>query len=139
MKKVIAILLSVVLLFFSLGVTVATHYCFDTPTDTKLFATLGEIGCGMMQASVDCEALPEETDGLSRQSCCSSDFTQLEIENEFEVSQELIPTQLQFAVAFVASFQLRYQIQTVRNELRIPPPPDLSGLNRQVKFQSFLI
>jgi hypothetical protein len=135
MKQIISILLSHLLLLSSSGVAYAQHFCGDYEMMGKITLGQEQMSCGMVMADTVCEDEQAED-----HHCCDNEYTQVDTDDHFATTD----FNIQFAVAFVASLDVAYQIDLVNNyNLQVDnfkfydPPPLLRDV--QVLYDTFLI
>ena len=139
MKSAVSILLSVCVLFGSLGITIATHYCYDKAVKTSVLLSLNTFGCGMMETSTACSATGEGSPALTQGSCCDNKFQVADFDDDFKPQTVIPEIDLNFLNAFVAtSIHFSSGPKVVSPRYNFHPPP-LLETDRQVLFQSFLI
>lgn len=138
-KSSISILLSISILFSSLGLTVATHYCYDEAVEIRFLYDLNEFGCGMAQLEDDSEITVEGTANLSERSCCQSNFVVAEIDSDYKPQIIDLDLNIDFLTSLiVTSMELTVspRIKTITPSYHSPP---LIEQDKRVLFQSFLI
>ena len=135
MKPVISILLSVLLLASSTGITYAKHFCGDFEMMAEV--TLGEksLSCGM--AMEDSACADEEAEGHN---CCDNEYVQVVVDDNFANSNYDIDIHQPFVAAFVAIFVLQelYDFDDSPDFLSDYRPPPLYK-DIPVLYETFLI
>jgi hypothetical protein len=135
MSKVISILLSVLLLLSSTGITYAQHYCGEFEMLSKV--TLGEehLSCGMAMEVSDCE----ENNALDDH-CCDNQYTSVITDDNFAKANFNIDFHQSFVLPFVSVFVLQQLVehQTSLDNYTLYYPPPLYK-NIPVLYQTFLI
>lgn len=81
MKRIIAILLSLVVLFSTTGFTLVTHFCGGVAAESKVVLFGDAPGCGMEDIKSDCE---DNGVNYTKKSCCDNERIEVKIEDEFE-------------------------------------------------------
>ena len=136
MKRFISIVLSLLLLLSSTGITYAQHYCGEHEMMAKV--TLGHemLSCGMVMSHDDgCQDEPKEDHG-----CCDNKYTHVDVDDNYaDVSLDL-----QLNPVFVASFVAVFVVGEASTYNKNPdyfkdysPPPLLEDL--QVLYETYLI
>lgn len=139
MKTAISILLSITVLFGSLGVTIATHYCYDEAVKTSVLLSLETFGCGMSETS---EAFYPPADGspaLTQGSCCENKFQVADLDDDFKPQAAVTLFDLNFLIAVVATSANLSTSPDIHRSHRTLHPPPLIETDRQILFQTFLI
>lgn len=135
MKQVISILLSLLLLLSSTGITYAKHFCGDYEMMAEV--TLGEknLSCGMTMDDFACE--DEEAEGHS---CCDNEYVQVNIDDNFANASFDLDIQQSFVAVFVSVFILQelYDFDDSLNSLSDYCPPPLYK-DIPVLYETFLI
>lgn len=138
-KSAISIFLSVTILFASLGLTVATHYCLDQAVETRILFDLEDFGCGMAQMEEKCDFKSEDGPNIKQRSCCESTFEVADLDSDFKPQFQDQTLQINFLTALiVTSFDLAAspRVETI---LSSSHPPPLISQDKRILFQSFLI
>lgn len=137
MKKILAILLSLILLFTNMGFSMTTHYCGGHAVKSKLVLGDKSVDCGMEKMDDNCET--GSGTSITKKSCCENHFMSLSVENEFQPTVAQPSLDVNFVFTFVYTylelFSSNIEHETSYGEYS-PPPKKQS---RQVLFQSFLI
>lgn len=107
LKKLLSIFLASLILFFSAGFKIATHYCGEEAVDSS-FSVLGNVeSCGMDKEELsDCSTNQSR---FQKKDCCSDEVLNLEIDNKFELKKNnFSKIELSFVSVFfhVAYFNL---------------------------------
>ncbi len=115
MKQITSILLSLLLLASSTGITYAKHFCGDFEMMAEV--TLGEksLSCGMVMEDTACE-----DEDAADHDCCDNEYTQVDVDDNFAQSSFNLNFHQPFIAAFVSVFILQENI--VENKT-----PDLLG------------
>lgn len=98
-KQVISIVLSLLLLLSSSGLTYAQHFCGDYEMMSKI--TLGEahLSCGMEMMSATCEDTHD-----AMHNCCDNEYTAIDVDDNFATSSFDFQLNPVFVIAFVSIF-----------------------------------
>ncbi|MGK0428321.1 MAG: hypothetical protein ACJAUR_002441 [Ulvibacter sp.] len=135
MSKIISILLSVLLLLSSTGVTYAQHFCGEFEMLSKV--TLGEehLSCGMVMDVPSCD-----DNVVEDYHCCATQYTSVSTDDNFAKANFNIDFDKSFAIAFVSVFVLQqlveYEASIDDYTLYYPPP---LYKNIPVLYETFLI
>lgn len=137
MKSIFATILACLILFFSAGFKIATHYCGEVAVSTILTTDGVAEGCGMEEtSSKDCNS---ESSSVSKKSCCNDDVVNLEIEDDYQPNEKAdYSVNLDFVQAFVYLFINNLFDESKEIEFKEYPPP-LVQHNILVEHQTFLI
>ncbi|MDC3220625.1 hypothetical protein OAT71_02305 [Flavobacteriales bacterium] len=100
MRSVISILLATMILFFSAGFKLATHFCGDVAVSTTLTTDGVAEGCGMESNNGnDCES---DVPQASKKSCCDDSAVSLVIEDDYQLTEKRSTNlNINFVQAFV--------------------------------------
>ncbi|GAB5399024.1 MAG: hypothetical protein Aureis2KO_06090 [Aureisphaera sp.] len=135
MKQIISILLSLLLLISSTGVTYAQHFCGEYEMMAKV--TLGQevLSCCMVAMDSGCEDESAEDHG-----CCDNKYTQVDIDDNFADASFDIQLEPAFVASFVAVFVLQQDPDLDNNPdfFKDYSPPPLED-NLHVLYESYLI
>lgn len=135
MRNVISIMLSLLLLASSSGITYAQHYCGDYEMLSKV--TLGEeyLSCEMTLKTDGCEEGDTED-----HRCCDNQYTSVDTDNHFTKASFDIDFDQPGVVAFVAVFlnQITFEFEETSNEIPLYHPPPLYR-DIPLLYESFLI
>ena len=137
MKKIFSIILSILFLFSSVGVTFATHYCGGKVFSKKITYITNTDGCGMeSDRQLPCE--PNKS-SVKKKSCCDDDLEIFKITDEYNPSSFDFNLNLGFLTAFFNSVeQLSSQTSSTFSKYKNYRPPLLER-DITVLVQSFLI
>ncbi|MGE0562553.1 MAG: hypothetical protein AB7O47_12110 [Flavobacteriales bacterium] len=135
MKKIFSAILSLVILFTSMGFTLSSHICGGKKVKTVLDLGVSDVSCGMEKTESKCQ-----TDKQMKSNCCQDEFQKIQINDSY--TQEFIKEKIitsNYVLLFVAvlfDFFPNENIQSFIYKDYIPPPliKDIP-----VFFQSFLI
>ena len=135
MKQVISIVLTLLLLLSSSGVTYAEHFCGDHKMMGKI--TLGEatLSCGMAMPVSTCE------DELAAEPhCCDNQYTSIDTDDNFAGESYDLQVNPTFVASFVAVFVLQCEREFTKDfdYFKDYSPPPL-GEDLQVLYETFLI
>ena len=135
MSKIISILLSVLLLVSSTGITYAQHYCGEFEMLSKV--TLGEehLSCGMAMEISGCDDNEAED-----RHCCDNQYTSVTTDDNFAKTNFNIDFHQSFAIAFVSVFVLQQVVEyksSLDNYALYHPPPLYKNI--PVLYETFLI
>lgn len=135
MKQVISIVLTVLLLLSSSGVTYAEHFCGDHKMMGKI--TLGEanLSCGMaMPVSICGDEITDEPH------CCDNQYTSIDTDDNFAGVSYDLQVNPTFVASFIAVFVLQGEREFAKefDYYKDYSPPPL-GEDLQVLYETFLI
>lgn len=136
MSKLISILLSVLLLVSSTGLTYAKHYCGDFEMLAEVTFGEKQLSCGMVIESSSCDG--EET---VDHNCCDNEYTQIETDDNFaKATYNLDLYQPFFVTVFVSVFvqQKFFYSDPTHDIFSDYRPPPLYG-DYTVLYETFLI
>jgi hypothetical protein len=135
MQKIFSAILSLVILFTSMGFTVSSHICGGKKVKTVLDLGVSNVSCGMEKTENKCQ-----TDKQMKSNCCQDEFQKIQIKDNYTqvFAKEKIITS-DYVVLFVTvlfSFFPNENIQSFTYKDYLPPPliKDIPVL-----VQSFLI
>ena len=135
MSKIISILLSVLLLLSSTGITYAQHYCGEFEMLSKV--TLGEehLSCGMAMETSGCEDSDAED-----HHCCDNQYTSVTTDDHFAKANFNIDFHQSFVIAFISVFALQQMVEykTSLDDYALYHPPPLN-MDIPVLYDTFLI
>ena len=134
MKKFFSVILSLVILFTSMGFTLSSHHCGGKRVKTVLNLGITDVSCGMENSKKGC------SDSTKMNSnCCQDEFQKIQLNNDYTqvVSYEKIS--LDFTIVFVSIlFDLLPNTATETYFFKnYAPPPLVKDI--KVLVQSFLI
>ena len=136
MKAISSIILASMILFFSAGLKVATHYCGDVAVSSALTTDLIVEGCGM--GSIEINICNSELPTATKKNCCNDELVNLEIQDDYEPSKKTSTIDLDFLNAFVQVF-IANQFNAYENIEFIAYSPPLVVQDLLIEHQSFLI
>lgn len=141
MKRTFAIFLTVLILASNSGVVFAAHYCMGEVSDINIGLSTEAHECEMADMDGPCEIETySEGSNLKPVDCCSNDFIQIQLNENFDSP---IQGDTELNTKFVAAFTLAYlnlcNFQSESNVDFIDYSPPLLRQNIPVLFQSFLI
>ena len=132
--KITAILMTFVVLFYTMSFTISEHYCGDHLVDTALFSKAESCGMEMQQPQF------EKDCSIQKDNCCSDIIKQIEGQNELKRDLSNLSFNQQ---VFVASFVYSYVNLFEGLDKNIIPfknySPPLLVTDIQVLDQVFLI
>ena len=135
MRNIISIILSVLLLLSSSGITYAQHYCGDMEMLSKV--TLGEeyLSCGMAVDADGCE----ENDSENHK-CCDNQYTSVDTDDNFTKVIFKINFDQPYAVVITSIFanEIAFDFEETTNYFPLYHPPPLY-MDIPVFYESFLI
>ncbi|MEP2935992.1 MAG: hypothetical protein ABJM06_13720 [Gilvibacter sp.] len=135
MQRILSILLSLLLLFSSTGITYAQHFCGEHMMMDGITLGKQDLSCGMVVQSDDCESESQEPMG-----CCDNEYTSVDTDDsvvtaEYVISYDLFSYTLPSSLFELLSWNIQESKETAYPCYR--PPPNITDL--QVAYQSFLI
>jgi hypothetical protein len=135
MKTIVTLILASMILFFSAGLKIATHYCSGIAVSSILTTNTVAEGCGMtINIDTNCNS---DRPIVSYKNCCNDDLINLEIEDEYQQIKQYIPSlSITFSNDYVF-FDHNFQ-ENQRCDFNEYVPP-LSHQNILVEHQIFLI
>lgn len=141
MKRTFAIFLATLILFSNSGIVFATHYCMGEIADVNIGLSTEAHKCEMEDMDEPCKN-DTHSDGsnLKPVDCCSNDFIQLQLNENFDSPGE-VDTELntKFLAAFTLVYLNLYSFQFSAKTEYVDYSPPLLRHNIPVLFQSFLI
>jgi hypothetical protein len=118
-QKIMALLMSLVVLFSTMSFTIDMHYCGGTLVETAIFHKAK--GCGMEMedsaANSDCSAI--------KKGCCSEEQIIVQGQDELQLTFDKLTFEKQFFVtSFVYSYVLLFETvgESTISFLEYPPP-----------------
>ena len=137
MKIISSFILAFIILFFSAGFKISTHYCGDVLVTTKLTTNVVAEGCGMeMNIESDCNS---DAPLASDKNCCKDNLINLEIEDDYQPTDlDVSNLNFEFINAYVYVFFNNYFQESHNFNFREYSPP-LPQQNIIVEQQTFLI
>ena len=135
MSKIISILLSILLLASSTGITYAQHYCGEFEMLSKV--TLGEehLSCGMAMEFPSCD-----DNDTQDHHCCDNQYTSVTTDDNFTKANFNLDFNQSVAIAFVSVFVLQQVIEyktSLDSYTFYHPPPLIKNI--RVLYETFLI
>ena len=134
MKKIFSVILSLVILFSTMGFTVSTHMCGGKRVKSKLMIGNADVSCGMEKKETPCS---KQT--TMKSNCCQNEYQTFSIEDDY--TQQLVKTDLNFdfVISFISTWVNLFDSLTTQNDIfRDHSPPPLIR-NIPILIQSFLI
>ncbi len=134
-KQVFSIAIASLVLFSSLGFSVATHYCGGKKIMSELVLADGDLSCGMIEKTC---ATPSEYGFSFNKVCCENELIAVDLDDDFKLDIAQVHDATDFVIAFVYVFLLpNFTTSATSNTVVYSPPP--LKQNRQILFQSFLL
>ena len=135
MQKVISIVLTILMLASSTGVTYAKHFCGDFEVLSTLTFGKKNLTCSMAMESDDCD----DSDSKSYQ-CCKNKYENVETDDNYSLSLFDLQINVPFIASFVPIFIFKQFCDTSEALLlyaNYKPPP--IGKDLSVLYQVFTI
>lgn len=137
MKPTVSIIMTLFVLFASVGVAKTTHFCMGHEMESEIGFGEKHLDCGMTMPMDHSEN--DEDNQQDPNSCCENITTQLQVDDEVllkKADYQFSPT---FALALVQVFV--FGIDSFESERLQVPPYFTSPLEQdfQVLYQTFLI
>ena len=139
MRKLIAILLSFLMLTSNIGFTMNTHLCEGIAVENSITIGLADLDCGMNAHKEDCESEKTKEKQIQENPCCKNQHKVLQLDEnvEFQVPIETINTD--FIVAYFFTFIQSLSFESLGAQIIQAPPLLAKHIKIQVLFQTFLI
>lgn len=140
MQKGIAIVLAMLLLVSSSGLTYAQHFCLGREMMNDVMLGTQHLSCGMEVQSSSCEDADHNHHTKKRKRCCDNTYTQVSTDDHFAKADFQIDFQKSFILAYTAVFVLKIADNYPSNIhyfIDYSPPPLSPDI--QVEYQVFLI
>ena len=137
MRKLLAILLSLIVLFSSTGITLATHLCGGNAVDLQVLYGIADVGCGMEDQTPDPCPDNQQTFDLNVKSCCDDLMATIDID-EYNL-QLLKAVNIPFIVALAATSLNPYTFQSEKQTGYLNYSPPLLEQDIPVLHQVFLL
>ena len=139
MKKVVAISLTIILLFSNLGFAMGTHYCGGEAVMSRFLLGEEQLSCGMAAVESDCDSEHGDGFSFSKSGCCENEYRSFLVDDNYNPELTKLIQNITFALAF---FHADYFIGLFPSVERTfysdySPPPLEKDL--RVLFQTFLI
>ena len=103
MQKTISVLLTILILASSSGVTYAKHFCGDFEVVSTLTMGKKNLSCGMAMEADDCDK--NEEDPID---CCKNTYKNIDTDDNFVNSSYDLQISNNFIAGFISSFVLQY-------------------------------
>jgi len=134
MQRILSIILSLLILLSSSGITYAQHFCGEFEMMAELSMGEKHLSCGMAMEAPGCEGETEDHD------CCSNEYTSVEIDDTFTKASFELDLDTNFVIAFNSVFVLQSDliVESHIDYYKDYSPPPLGG-DLQVRYQTFLI
>lgn len=102
MKKLLAVILSFVILITSMGFTISSHICAGKRVKTVVGISDSDVSCGMEIADSDCG---KET--MVKSNCCQDEFQKIQMDEDYTQQYNKVEFNKGFvAVLFTIVFDL---------------------------------
>lgn len=137
MKQLLTILLSLLILLSSSGLTLATHFCGSHAVKSELSFGDSDLSCGMKMTS-SCEKNSSNKPLLKR-NCCHNEYMSIDVDDEFQNHYVNINLNTHFLVSFFQVFIIQAAKVVEKQEVIVYASPPPKKQNVQILFQSFLI
>lgn len=139
MKQFSAILLTLLMFFTNMNITLATHFCGDKAVETSFVFNSEEIGCGMEEMEKECNSTSSQSTVKSK-GCCKNEYTQISTENSLNVPvSQISQGQNNFIIALVHIFSTSTLFSTsFKSNYNLYSPP-LVPQDIPILVQSFRI
>ena len=135
MQKTISVLLTILILASSSGVTYAKHFCGDFEVVSTLTMGKKNLSCGMATEADDCDK--NEEDPID---CCKNTYKNIDTDDNFVNSSYDLQISNNFIEGFISSFVLQY-VSFSDKEIHLfngyDPPPIYEDI--QVLHEVFII
>lgn len=139
MKKIFAILFSLLILLTNVGITFATHFCGGKAIKTAVSLGTSDISCGMISIDQSCENRPP-SDMINAKACCENTYVQLKIKDNYQTKEVFKSTiNFQFIAVFIVTYLNLYSFNASTEAEYSNYSPPLLDLDIPVLIQSFLI
>ncbi|MFI5221409.1 MAG: hypothetical protein ACHQK8_03715 [Bacteroidia bacterium] len=127
MRKVVAIILAVLTLAFSLKVNVALHYCGGKLVQSKFLMGFNNATCGMETGKNKCKnTSSSSTNDIN---CCKNQLQQINTD-DYKIAYDaasLFPVLTQ--AIFQRNLSLFGKVNTIENFVSYRPPPGLTAVS----------
>ncbi|MGM0478287.1 MAG: HYC_CC_PP family protein [Bacteroidota bacterium] len=137
LKRISAILLSVLLLVVNMSLTFSTHYCGGEAVETAVSLGKATVGCGMEKPNASPCDNEDAMAHIGKEDCCQNTHFTIAVEEDYVQNGTAEPVQLitDALPASVYSVQLPDSHFTVSAFIAYSPPQVRQ--NRQVLHQVF--
>ena len=135
MKKFISILLTILILAISTGVTYAKHYCGDFEVVSTLTMGKKNLSCGMAMEADDCDSNKENPID-----CCKNTYENIDTDDNFTNSSFNLQINNSFIASFISVFVLKdiyFSDKEIHFSNGYDPPPRYNDI--QVIYQVYII
>jgi len=133
MQKTISILLSLLLLLSTTGLTYGQHFCEGIVVDKSLALGFETMSCAEVEADDACENNPAEDD------CCSDTYFQIQTDKEFSVKSSYASLEIPPFVAVETNFLIEVDpFSREQQSFAYYTPPE-RNLDLQALLQTYLI
>lgn len=96
------------------------------------------LDCGMADMDKDCERKPGATTTIKKKPCCENDYLSLEVDNELKPKVAASAVNLDFIVAFLASYVISFSSTENTTQFAHYDPP-LVARDISILHQVFII
>ena len=138
MRKLIAILLSVLILSSSVGWTMNRHVCEGKVVKSSISIGLREIDCGMNKEEKDCNSDIPTKDQFNSKPCCQNLHEVFQFEENIDIQNSEKPVNSVFVFAFIHSF-ISKAVPVQRSPFPLFEHHFFKEKDILVLFQTFLI
>lgn len=138
MKGFLSILLSVLLLAGSTGITIATHFCAGHAVKSKVQLGHTDLDCGMNMDS-ECPSDNSSDYILKSDNCCENHFQSIEADEMIKAQMAFKAVNLPFFIAFAYTL---FDLITPEEQLPVLAgeyAPPILAQDIPVLYQSFLL
>ena len=134
MQRIFSVILSLLILLSTSGITYAQHFCGEFEMMAQLSMGEKHLSCGMAMETPGCEDETEDHD------CCSNEYTSVEIDDTFSKTSFELDLNSNFLVVFRSVFVLQQDVllESHIDYYKDYSPPPLGG-DLHIQFQTFLI
>jgi hypothetical protein len=136
MKSLVSLILSLFLLFSTVGMAKTTHWCMGHEMDSEIGFVVKHLDCGMeLPADQENEATSEDPS-----SCCENKTQHLQVDDDFQVSQLDFQVNPSFTLPFIQVFVFGFNFFAI-SAFHFPAEssPDPPKRDFQLLYQTFLI
>jgi hypothetical protein len=121
-----------------LGFAVGTHHCGGIAVESKMMIGHEHLDCGMGDMDKDCKRETDATPAFKKTPCCENQYLSLEIDNALKPRILGVSLNLDFVLAYSASFrELLPSTEKIFYYAHYDPP--LRNLDLPVLHQVFTI
>lgn len=139
MKKLFAILFSLLILLTNIGFTFSTHFCNGKAIKTAISLGTSDISCGMNNMDQSCENISPSA-MIDEKNCCENTYIQLKIKDNYQTKEVFkSTTNFQFIAVFIVAYLNFYSFNASTKVEYSNYSPPLLDLDIPVLIQSFLL